>query len=75
MQSGKMLYANITELCSKNHMSVRSLEAELGFSNGMIQGWKRNNPRLESLMNVASYFHVSLDSLVGFNPETDGASA
>lgn len=49
-------------------MSIRKLENELGFSNGMINGWKKNNPRLDSLIAVCRYFHVSMDALVGFNP-------
>ena len=68
MESNQMLYENIAKLCSDRNISVRKLETELNFSNGMINGWKHNNPRLDSLMAVCRYFQVSMDALVGFNP-------
>lgn len=68
MTDNKMLYPNISKLCAEHGISIRSLENHLGFSNGTIQGWKRTNPRLDSLISVCSYFHVSMDELVGFDP-------
>jgi transcriptional regulator with XRE-family HTH domain len=72
MFSNKILYENISELCQERGISIRSLEFQLGFSNGTIQGWKKGYPRFKSILAVCSFFRVSIDSLVGFDPKDGG---
>ena len=46
-------------------VSVAELERILGFGNGSISKWNKQSPSTEKLKQVADYFQVSLDYLVG----------
>lgn len=55
----------IKELAAKRKISVAELERILGFGNGSISKWNKQSPSTEKLKQVADYFDVSLDYLVG----------
>lgn len=55
----------IKELANQRKISVAELERALGFGNGSISKWNKQSPSTEKLKQVADYFQVSLDYLVG----------
>lgn len=59
------LYEKIKELASRKKVSIRQIEEKLGFSNGTIRQWSRKNPGVNKVKDVAKYFNVSVDYLLG----------
>ena len=45
--------------------SVRKLEERIGLSNGTIASWKKSSPSKTKIEQVASFFGVSVDYLLG----------
>ena len=45
--------------------SVRNLEEHIGLSNGTIASWKKSSPSQAKIEQVASFFGVSVDYLLG----------
>ena len=64
----------IRELCEDNGISLSTLERNLGFSAGLISRWDKNSPSIDKIIQVADYFNVSVDSLIGRNLENDISS-
>jgi transcriptional regulator with XRE-family HTH domain len=65
-----LIYAKIKELCKKKGVSVRKLEADLGFSTGSACKWDISTPSFERMTKVADYFSVQLDELRNKQEET-----
>ncbi len=59
-----MVVENIRALCMERHMSIAALEKEAGLGTGVIARWDKSSPRLESLLAVAKYLGVTVDSLL-----------
>lgn len=55
----------IKVLAVQNKISVAELERTLGFGNGSISKWNKQSPSIEKLKQVADFFHVSVDYLLG----------
>lgn len=66
MDNEKML-ENIRSLCKMNNITTTRLEEILGFSQGLISRWKDKTPSLDRVVDIADYFHISLDEVVGRN--------
>lgn len=66
MNNEKMINS-IRELCKKNNITITKLEEELKFSQGLISRWKDKTPSLDKIVDIADYFHISLDEVVGYN--------
>ncbi|KAA8455277.1 XRE family transcriptional regulator [Weissella paramesenteroides] len=45
--------------------SVRNLEEHIGLSNGTIASWKKSSPSQAKIEQVANFFGVSVDYLLG----------
>lgn len=60
-----LLIDNIRNLCKKNKVSISKLEAELFFSPGLISRWNKSSPSLDKIADIADYFGVSIDELIG----------
>ena len=69
--NNEKLVKSIKELCKKNNISVSQLETELNFSPSLISRWKDKNPNIDRLIDIADYFHVSLDEVVGYTQNTN----
>lgn len=50
--------------------SVRNLEERIGLSNGTIASWKKSSPSQAKIEQVASFFGVSVDYLLGNTDDT-----
>lgn len=66
MNNEKMI-ESIRTLCKSKNITPTKLEEELGFSQGLISRWKDKTPNLDRIIDIANYFHVSLDEVVGYN--------
>lgn len=58
------IYQRIKDLTNSRKLSIRELEKRLNFSNGTVNKWKTKAPS-EKLEQVADYFDVSVDYLLG----------
>lgn len=61
----KILVSNIKKLCSDNNISISTLEKEMFMSPGLISRWAKNTPAIDRVAEIANYFHVTLDTLIG----------
>lgn len=56
---------SIRALCKSENITPTKLEEKLGFSQGLISRWKDKNPNLDRIVDIADYFHVSVDEVIG----------
>lgn len=59
------LYDKIKDLAKQKKISIRKLEEDLGYGNGTIRRWDVSTPGVDKLQEVADYFKVSTDFLLG----------
>lgn len=62
---GNYLIDNIRNLCKKNKVSISKLETDLFLSPGLISRWNKSMPSLDKIADIADYFSVSIDELIG----------
>ena len=57
----------LKELRLENKLTTKSLGQHVGVSNATISRWEngKNNIKVDELIAVAKFFHVSIDYLVG----------
>lgn len=60
----KVLVNNIKKLCQEHNTTVSQVEKDLFMSPGLISRWAKNIPTLDRIMDIASYFDVTLDSII-----------
>ena len=66
MLGNETLFNNIKNLCEQNNTNITKLEKELNFGGGIISRWGKNvDPSLIKIMQIANYFNVSLDDIIG----------
>lgn len=63
------LVDRIRGLANDKGMSLPQLEIALGLGNGTISRWRNSSPNTDKLQKVADYFSVSMDYLLGREPE------
>lgn len=63
----ELLVKTIRTLCKDNNISVSQLESDLSFGAGLISRWTKSSPSLDKIIDIADYFHVTLDEVVGRN--------
>lgn len=68
MDNEKMI-ESIRILCKNHDITPTKLEEELGFSQGLISRWKDKTPSIDKIVDIADYFHVSLDEVAGYNQQ------
>lgn len=66
----------VKDLCEKKGISLNTLEEKLELGKNSLYGLKRNQPSAERLQQIADYFNVSTDYLLGRtnNPSIAGNS-
>lgn len=62
--NNQVLVNNIKKLCKDRNVSISTLEKDLFMSPGLISRWTKTTPALDRVVEIANYFHVSVDSLV-----------
>lgn len=55
----------VKDLCEKQGISLNALEDKLKLGKNSLYGLKRNQPSAERLQQIADYFNVSTDYLLG----------
>lgn len=63
--NNETLIKNIKELCKNKNIKISQLENDLKFGAGLISRWSKSDPSLSKIIDVADYFKVSLDEIVG----------
>lgn len=59
-------YETLNELCKKNNTTISALLKTFNLSTGNTGSWKKGIlPKGETLIQLASYFDVSVDYLLG----------
>ena len=58
-------FETVKELCKKNGISLNTLEEKLGYSRNALYKLKTQKPSAERLQEIADYFNVSTDYLLG----------
>ncbi|HFI0171081.1 TPA: helix-turn-helix domain-containing protein [Streptococcus suis] len=58
-------FERIKELADKQGMSLNDLENKLSISKNSLYGIKKANPKSDRLQEIADYFNVSTDYLLG----------
>lgn len=58
----------IKDLCEKKNTTLIGLEREVSLGRGTIRNWDKNSPSMDKVQKVADYFHVSVDYLLGREP-------
>ena len=69
-------FDKIKELADKQGISINTLEEKLGYGTNTLYRLKRSNPSSKVLKEIADYFNVSADYLLGRtdNPAIAGDS-
>ena len=67
----------VKDLCEKQGISLNTLEEKLELGKNSLYGLKRNQPSAERLQQIADYFNISTDYLLGRtdNPSIAGEKA
>ncbi|MGT2743671.1 helix-turn-helix domain-containing protein [Streptococcus plurextorum] len=60
-----LAFDRIKELADKQAISLNVLEERLGYSTNYLYSLKRGNPKSDRLQEIADYFNVSTDYLLG----------
>ncbi|MGP6387819.1 helix-turn-helix domain-containing protein [Streptococcus dysgalactiae] len=60
-----LAFDRIKELADKQGISLNELELKLNFSTNYLYSLKKGNPKSDRLQEIADYFHVSTDYLLG----------
>ena len=63
--NNEAIVSSIKQLCKNNNITVTQLEKEVGMSQGLVSKWKDKVPSLDKIIDIADYFHVTLDEVVG----------
>lgn len=71
MRSGSELGKKIRLLRKKNDMSQRELAGVLSVTPQTISKWEngKSNPDIDSLVDIAKYFEITMDELFEFENE------
>lgn len=61
------LIKSIKTLCKSHNIAISQLESKLNFSYGLVSRWSKSSPSLDKIVDIADYFHVTVDELIGRN--------
>ena len=68
-----MFWESFCALCKANGTNPSAVTADLGFSSSVVTKWKNGStPRSSTLSQLAEYFGVSVNCLLGYEPVTSG---
>lgn len=58
-------YEIVQNLATSKGVTIKQMEKDLGLSSSHAEKWKVSLPSFKSLVKIADYFSVSIDSLIG----------
>lgn len=59
------VYETVKKLCKERGLSFNDVEAGIGVGKNTLYGLKRNYPSMDRIMQLADFFDVSVDFLLG----------
>ena len=68
-------FERIKELAKKQGKSLNKVEEELGYGRNVLYRLKSSNPSAERLQEIANYFGVSVDYLLGRTDNSHNAES
>lgn len=60
-----ILHTRIKELCEENNITIKSIEQRFGLGSSSISKWKHSYPSADKIRDIAEFFGVSIDYLMG----------
>ena len=63
------VYEAVKKLCKSRGLSFNDVEEGIGVGKNTLYGLKRNHPSMERVMQLADFFDVSVDFLLGRTDE------
>lgn len=61
-----IIFQRISELCKRDKITIKELSEQLHFTESLIRKWKNtSSPSIDKVKQIADYFHVSTDYLIG----------
>lgn len=69
--NNEQIVNSIKSICKEHNITVTKLEETLGMSQGLISRWNKSDPSLSKIIDIAQYFNLSLDDIVGYKNFTD----
>ena len=68
-----MFWKLFSQLCNERDIKPNNVAKLLGIASGTVSGWKLKGqtPQENNLIKIANYFGVSVDYLLGKEPDTD----
>lgn len=75
--NNEQLINSIKKLCKSHGIALSQLENKLNFSYGLISRWSKSSPSLDKIIDIADFFNVTIDELIGRNigPATDSTTS
>lgn len=64
--NNEQIVNSIKSICKEHNITVTKLEETLGMSQGLISRWNKSDPSLSKIIDIAQYFNLSLDDIVGY---------
>ncbi len=61
----EILVKTIKNTCKNFGITVTQLEKELGYSPSLISRWVKTSPSIDKIVEIADYFNVPIDELIG----------
>jgi len=71
----EILVKTIKNTCKNFGITVAQLEKELGYSPSLISRWVKTSPSIDKIVEIADYFNVPIDELIGrtLKPNNDSS--
>lgn len=67
-----MILENTKKFCKTHNIKIGQLEEIVGLSRGAIYKWSKSSPNIETVIKIADYFGISVDSLLGRDVPASG---
>ena len=70
----EIIVNSIKSICKERGITIGELEKTVGLSQGLVSKWAKSSPSLDKIIDIADYFHISLDEVVGREINNDKSS-
>lgn len=71
----EILVKTIKNTCKNFGITVAQLEKELGYSPSLISRWVKTSPSIDKIVEIADYFNVPIDELIGRTLKSNNTSS
>ncbi len=71
----EILVKTIKNTCKNFGITVAQLEKEMGYSPSLISRWTKTSPSIDKIVEIADYFNIPIDELIGRTLKHDNTSS